>query len=148
MNLFDSFQISASALTAQRLRMDVISANIANAETTRGSLVNGKWQPYQRKLTVFSSNNSFHDIFSAKLGESSQGVKVSQIINDDVTPYKQVYDPTHPDANPDGYVLYPNVDLLREMVDMLSASRSYEANVTVFNTAKQIYLKALEIGRG
>ncbi|MDP5273435.1 flagellar basal body rod protein FlgC [Chengkuizengella axinellae] len=150
MNLTNSFNISSSALTAQRLRMDIISSNIANAETTRGKLVDGEWVPYQRKTVVMESKDSpsFDQIFQSKLDSHStgNGVKVTQI-SEDQSPFKRVYQPTHPDANEDGYVFMPNVDILKEMVDMISATRSYEANVTALNASKSMFMKALEIGR-
>ncbi|UQZ37313.1 flagellar basal body rod protein FlgC [Paenibacillus sp. PK3_47] len=148
MNFGASFGISASALTAQRLRMDVISSNIANAETTRASVVDGKAVPYRRKLVVLETadNNSFSNILNSKLNGSSEGVKVQSIIEDS-SPMKPVYNPTHPDADAEGYVYMPNVDITKEMVDMLSASRSYEANVTMLNASKAMVTKALEIGR-
>jgi flagellar basal-body rod protein FlgC len=152
--MFDSLNISASALTAQRLRMDVVSANIANAETTRGSFVNGKWEPYRRKLVIMEPREkSFNQILQGEMQKQQtesktqlQGVKVTGIVNDK-TPFKPVYDPTNPDANADGYVMMPNVDVSKEMIDLLAASRAYEANVTSFNTGKSMMLKALEIGR-
>ncbi|MDQ1146283.1 flagellar basal-body rod protein FlgC [Bacillus sp. SORGH_AS 510] len=149
--MFDSLNISASALTAQRLRMDVVSSNIANAETTRGTYVNGKWEPYRRKMVSMEPREkSFNQILQGAMEKQSQsqlqGVRVTGIV-EDKTPFKTVYDPANPDANPDGYVMMPNVDLSKEMVDMLAASRAYEANVTSFNTGKSIMLKALEIGR-
>lgn len=148
MNFGASFGISASALTAQRLRMDVISSNIANAETTRASVVDGKAVPYRRKLVVLETadNNSFSNILNSKMNGSSDGVKVQSII-DDSSPLKPVYNPAHPDADTEGYVYMPNVDITKEMVDMLSASRSYEANVTMLNASKAMVTKALEIGR-
>lgn len=148
MNFGSSFGISASALTAQRLRMDVISSNIANAETTRASVVDGKAVPYRRKLVVLESaeNNSFSNILNAKMNGSTEGVKVQSIIEDS-SPLKPVYNPSHPDADADGYVYMPNVDITKEMVDMLSASRSYEANVTMLNASKAMVSKALEIGK-
>jgi len=150
MKIFQSMDISASALTTSRLKLDVISANIANAETTRGKYVDGKWQPYTRKMVEVEPNNgsSFKQILNqAQLGNSSlQGVKVSKIVEDD-SPYKKVYQPTHPDADEEGFVYMPNVDILQEMVDMTSATRAYEANVTAFNSSKSILMKALEIGR-
>ncbi len=139
------FDISASALTAQRLRMDVISSNIANADTTRGKLVDGKWVPYQRKLVELESKSSFADVLQTKLN-AGEGVKVSAI-KEDQTPFKQVYNPTHPEADENGFVLMPNVDILQEMADMISATRSYEANVTALNATKSMFTKALEIGR-
>jgi flagellar basal-body rod protein FlgC len=149
MRITNSFDISASALTAQRLRMDVISSNISNAETTRAQFVNGKWQPYKRKLVTFEPNNqtSFaQTLQGAMAGGAAQGVKVSQI-SEDSSPLKPVYNPNHPDANAEGYVYMPNVDVLKEMVDMISATRSYEANVTALNASKGMIMKALEIGR-
>ncbi|HEY0827500.1 MAG TPA: flagellar basal body rod protein FlgC [Bacilli bacterium] len=149
MKLTNGFDISSSALTAQRLRMDVIASNIANADTTRGKLVNGKWEPYQRKLVNMEtkSQQSFSDIFSSRMQNSTgEGVKITKIFGDK-TPFKQVYNPTHPDADVNGFVLMPNVDVLKEMVDMISATRSYEANVTTLNATKSMYMKALEIGR-
>lgn len=139
------FDISASALTAQRLRMDVISSNIANAETTRASYANGEYVPYRRKEVVFApAQSSFSDILNGKL--ASTGVQVSQI-KEDETPFKQVYNPTSPDADQNGMVNMPNVDILKEMVDMISATRSYEANVTAMNASKAMFVKSLEIGK-
>lgn len=148
MNFGSSFGISASALTAQRLRMDIISSNIANAETTRASVVDGKAVPYRRKLAVLetSQGDSFSNILNSQMGGGSEGVKVKAII-DDTSPLKPVYNPSHPDADVNGYVYMPNVDITKEMVDMLSASRSYEANVTMLNASKSMVVKALEIGR-
>ncbi len=149
MKLTNGFEISSSALTAQRLRMDIIASNIANADTTRGKLVDGKWTPYQRKLVNMEtkSQESFSDVFSSQMRNSTgEGVKITKIFGDQ-TPFKQVYNPTHPDADVNGFVLMPNVDVLKEMVDMISATRSYEANVTTLNATKSMYMKALEIGR-
>ncbi|MBP3965263.1 MULTISPECIES: flagellar basal body rod protein FlgC [Paenibacillus] len=149
MRLTNGFDASASALTAQRLRMDVISSNIANAETTRANFVNGRYEPYKRKLVVLEPNaKSFADVLNGQLNgkASSPGVKASRIIEDQ-TPSKLVYNPSHPDADENGYVKMPNVDVLKEMVDMISASRSYEANVTALNATKGMYMKALEIGK-
>ncbi|QAY65596.1 flagellar basal body rod protein FlgC [Paenibacillus protaetiae] len=149
MNINFGFDISSSALTAQRLRMDVISSNIANAETTRASYVNGQYQPYKRKEVVFAPmQQSFSDVLAGQMnGNSSpgQGLRVAQI-KEDNAPFKLEYNPSHPDANADGYVLMPNVDVTKEMVDMISASRSYEANVTALNASKAMFSKALEIG--
>lgn len=150
MNISNSFNISSSALTAQRLRMDVISSNIANAETTRASVVDGKAVPYRRKMVVLQSqDNSFNQTLqSAMNGQPSagQGVKVTAI-QEDQSPFKPVYDPTSPDADSQGYVYMPNVDTVKEMVDMISASRSYEANVTALNASKAMVTKALQIGK-
>ena len=144
--MFKAFDISASALTMQKLRMDVIAQNIANAQTTRTDTD----QPYRRKIVVVEENR-FNKSFSQYLAESGFafsgiGVKASRIA-EDPSPFKMVYDPGHPDANEEGYVLMPNVDTVREMVDMISATRSYEANVTAFNASKNMAMKALEIGR-
>jgi flagellar basal-body rod protein FlgC len=149
--MFDSLNVSASALTAQRLRMDVVSSNIANASTTRGTMVNGKWEPYRRKMVVMEPREkAFDRVLQGEIQKQSQtqlqGVRVTGIVNDQ-TPFKMVYDPSHPDANAGGYVMMPNVDLSKEMVDLLASSRSYEANVTAFNTGKSMMLKALELGR-
>jgi len=142
------FDISASALTAQRLRMDVISANIANAETTRAGYVNGQFVPYKRKMVVMEAvQPKFQDILTQKMnGSAAQGVHV-KAIQEDAAPFKQVYNPTHPDADANGMVQMPNVDMLKEQVDLLAASRSYEANVTALNARKAMFMKALEMGR-
>ncbi|MEF3304810.1 flagellar basal body rod protein FlgC [Paenibacillus sp. GYB003] len=149
MKLTNGFDISSSALTAQRFRMDVISSNIANADTTRAKLVDGRWVPYQRKLVVMEAKepSSFAKLLERSMqGESGEGVRVSRVFEDEA-PFKQVYNPTHPDADERGYVEMPNVDLLKEMVDMMSATRSYEANVTALNATKAMIAKALEIGK-
>ncbi|WP_214762030.1 MULTISPECIES: flagellar basal body rod protein FlgC [Exiguobacterium] len=142
MGMFDSFHISATALTSQRLRMDTVSANIANAQTTRGKLVDGEWQPYTRKMTVMQEAP-----FRQQLSAVSGGVEVSQIVEDE-SPYKLVYDPSHPDSDDRGYVQMPNVDLLKEMVDLMGATRSYEANIAAMNASKAMLVKAMEIGKG
>ncbi|WP_163579844.1 flagellar basal body rod protein FlgC [Gracilibacillus saliphilus] len=151
MSIFNAINTSGSGLTAQRLRMDTISSNIANADTTRATVnADGEYEPYRRKMTVFSpKDQSFSSILNrtTQRGETTgDGVKVSQIV-DDEEPFKQVFNPNHPDANEDGYVEMPNVDPLKEMVDMMSATRSYEANVTSLNASKTMLMKALEIGK-
>ncbi|MFH5183166.1 flagellar basal body rod protein FlgC [Paenibacillus sp. TAB 01] len=150
MKLTNGFDISASALTAQRFRMDVISSNIANADSTRARVVNGKWVPYQRKLVTLEPNQpSFDQVLKNAQSDTptaGEGVKVTKVI-DDTSPFKQVYNPTHPDADENGFVMMPNVDVLKEMVDMISATRSYEANVTALNASKSLISKALEIGK-
>lgn len=151
MDLFNSLNISASALTANRFRMDVISSNIANANSTRARMVNGEWVPYQRKMVELAPKGTkpFDSFLQKSLGVGNQraeGVVVSRLTVDR-SPFKLMYDPTHPDADQDGYVRLPNVDILKEMVDMMSATRSYEANVTAFNASKSMYVKALEIGK-
>ncbi|MHB1313915.1 MAG: flagellar basal body rod protein FlgC [Christensenellales bacterium] len=145
MSFLSSFDISASGLTAQRLRMDVISQNIANIDTTRTEAGG----PYRRRVAVFASKegNAFASYLSAARAASvGRGVYIARIA-EDMSDFKMEYDPTHPDANADGYVSLPNVDEATEMVDMMSATRSYEANVTAFNAMKNIAMKALEIGK-
>jgi flagellar basal-body rod protein FlgC len=150
MGIFNSMNTSASALTAQRLRMDVISSNIANTDTTRGKMVDGEWQPYRRKMVEMKpQEQQFSSFLNKAMNHSTneaKGVKVSKIV-EDKTPFKLVFDPEHPDANAEGYVNMPNVDPLKEMVDLMSATRSYEANVTALNASKSMLLKALEIGK-
>lgn len=149
--MFHSMNTTASALTSQRLRMDVISSNMAHIDTTRGKVENGEWVPYRRKSVVLQPKegkfSSFLQMAMSRNGQSSvgNGVRVAKIVEDKETPFKLVYDPTHPDANEEGYVEMPNVDPLREMVDLMSTTRSYEANVTVFNASKGMMMKALEI---
>lgn len=148
MRLTNGFDISASALTAQRLRMDVVSSNIANADTTRAKFVDGKWMPYTRKLVAFepkSQPNFAQTLNSAMADGTGEGVRVNKIF-EDKSPLKQVYNPAHPDADTNGFVYMPNVDITKEMVDMISATRSYEANVTALNASKAMISKALEIG--
>lgn len=147
MGYFSSVDAGASALTAQRLRMDIISQNIANANTTRGE--NGL--PYRKRLVVFEERNEpvpFSDYLSRESRElfAGKGVRVAKII-EDTSPFRQVYDPGHPDADKNGYVQMPNVDVLTEMVNMISATRAYEANVTAINNTKSMAMKALEIGK-
>jgi len=141
-----SFDIAGSALTAQWLRMDVISQNIANANSTQNANGTG---PYRRRIAVLSSKDNSQP-FSAYLRKSQKnlagGVRVSRIVEDN-SPYKLVYDPSHPDADENGMVRLPNVDILTEMVDMMAATRAYDANVTVLNNMKTMALRALDLGR-
>lgn len=148
MAITSSFNASASGLTAQRLRMDVIASNIANANSTRAEQIDGEWVPYRRKMVVMEpmKDQSFKQILNNQLEARDQGVKVTRI-EEDEQPFKKVYDPSHPDAGADGYVQMPNVDILKEMADMISATRAYEANVTALNASKAMFMKALEIGR-
>lgn len=147
MSIFNSINISATGLSAERLRMDVISKNIANANTTRTA--NGG--PYRRQVVTFATSNN-NTPFSKFLNDATRrnlnlkGVEVTGI-KEDQSPLKKVYDPGHPDANAEGYVLKPNVDIITEMTNMITASRAYEANVTAMNSTKSMALKALEIGR-
>ncbi len=139
MDIFTSLDVSASALKAQRIRLNTISSNIANVETT--STPEGG--PYKKKSVYFQTKAiSFKD----ELDSSIKGVEVTKIVEDDSKPRK-IYDPSHPDAAEDGYVEMPNISVLKEMVDMMSATRAYEANTTVIKSAKRMALKALEIGR-
>ncbi|MBC7341683.1 MAG: flagellar basal body rod protein FlgC [Clostridia bacterium] len=142
---FQALSISGSGLTAQRLRLDLISSNLANMESTRGAY--GGY--YRRKLPVFSEclAQSLDPYAWGTQEALGSGVRVVAVV-EDPSPPRLVYNPSHPDARPDGYVAYPNINVADEMVDMLTAARSYEANVTAFNAGKNIILKALEIGRG
>ena len=146
MSLFGGLEISASALTAERLRMDVVAENLANAQTTRGP----DGQPYRRKEVVLAERQGEGSFGAALAGAMSggkpAGVEVAQIAEDQ-TPLKQVYDPSHPDADANGYVQMPNVDSVSEMVDLISAQRAYEANVTAMQAAKQMFAKTLELLR-
>jgi flagellar basal-body rod protein FlgC len=152
MSLFGSMDISASGLTAERLRMDVTAENLANAQTTQGA--NG--QPYRRKEVVLQqAAGGFGQALTAAMGtqgtaavgaDEPRGVRVAGIVEDD-TPNRMIYDPGHPDANADGYVEMPNVDSVTEMVDLISASRAYEANVTAMQTAKSMFTKTLDLLR-
>lgn len=147
MGLASSLTISGSALTAQRLRMDVISSNIANAESTQ----TGETGAFKRNMVVFAPATATLDDDPQNWGRTTtpqpQGVQVAAIVQDD-SPPRLEYKPEHPDADADGYVAYPNVNLVTEMVDMLSATRAYEASVTALNAAKTMAQRALEIGRG
>jgi flagellar basal-body rod protein FlgC len=144
MSLFGGLEISASALTAERLRMDVVAENLANAQTTRGA----DGQPYRRKEVVLQERpGSFGASLSAAINTSSGGgVQVAAIVEDQ-TPLKRVYDPGHPDADAEGYVSMPNVDTVTEMVDLIGAQRAYEANVTAMQAAKQMFVRTLELLR-
>lgn len=149
MSMFHSMNITSSALTAQRLRMDVVSSNMANADTTRANFVDGEWEPYRRKTVVMEpKENTFSSFLQSAMDvkKVGNGVKVTKI-EEDETPFKLVFDPEHPDADEEGFVKMSNVDPLREMVDLMSATRSYEANVTVLNASKNMLMKAMEIGK-
>lgn len=137
MGMFSALRISASALTAERLRMDIIANNVANAQTTRTA----EGGPFQRHRVVFS------EVAANVQGQSGGGVVVDEIALDD-RPGNVVNDPNHPDADAEGNVEYPNVDIATEMVDMISATRAYEANVVAMQTAKNMLAKALEITQG
>lgn len=149
MSMFSGFNINASGMTAQRYRMDVISENIANANTTRTA--NGT--PYRRKVVYFEEKGGQTE-FSRVLNEASfnhgysgQGVKVRGVLHDYETEMNMVYDPSHPDADENGYVTYPNVNIITEMTDMIDASRAYEANATAFNASKSMAQQGLQLGQ-
>lgn len=148
MSMFSAFDINASGMTAERFRMDTISENVANAQTTRTE----DGTPYRRKVVAFEQKgdqtsfsrvlNEARGIYS---GYSGQGVKVSGVYEDTWTEMKLVYDPSHPDADENGYVELPNVNIITEMTNLIDASRAYEANSTAFNATKSMALKGLEI---
>ncbi len=145
MNFFDAMQTSASGLTAQRLRMNLTSNNLANTTTTRTE----QGGPYQRKEPVFAATSvqgAFGEMLKAEIGAGPTEVNVVKVVNDPREPLMK-YDPLHPDANSEGFVSMPNINVMEEMVNMMTASRSYEANVTAISTSKNMVLKALEIGR-
>lgn len=143
MDILNTFRISGSALKAQSQRLNTISSNLANVETT--STPEGG--PYKKKSVYFQSTPmSFQQELDSELRQGLQGVAVSKIVEDKQPP-RLVYDPSHADANEEGYVGMPNISVLEEMVDMMSATRSYQANVTSIKMAKRMALKALEIGR-
>lgn len=135
MGMFDALNVSASGMTATQLWMDVISSNLANADTTKAA--NGK--PYQRQEVVLQQA-------SPSFGEVLGGVQVAGIVKDP-SPPKMVYDPGNPEANKQGYVAMPNVNPVTEMVDLISASRGYESNVTAMNAAKQMFSKTFDVLR-
>lgn len=137
MSMFGAIGISASGMAAERLRMDVTSDNLANADSTKGA--NG--QPYQRQEVVLAAGNPS---FSEVLGNQQAGVRVDGIVSDP-TPGRQVYDPSNPDANANGYVTMPNVSTVTEMTDLITESRSYEADTQAMDAAKQLYIKTLDI---
>ncbi|MCI9447081.1 MAG: flagellar basal body rod protein FlgC [Lachnospiraceae bacterium] len=146
MSLFQSFNINTSGLTAQRFRMDVISENVANVTTTRTE----DGTPYTRKIVTFQEKRTTP--FSRVLENTREaymgnGVKVSRVSEDTESEYIMKYEPSHPDADENGYVSYPNVNIITEMTNMIDASRSYEANLTAFETSKAIALKGLELGK-
>lgn len=146
MSMFSSFNINASGMTAQRYRMDVISENVANANTTRTA----DGTPYRRKMVYFEEKQpTFGACLNQAKGQytSGQGVKVTGVYEDTKTEMKMVYDPSHPDANEDGYVYYPNVDIVTEMTNMIDASRAYEANATAFSASKSMAMQGLQIGQ-
>jgi len=137
MDYFRIFDASASGMLAQKIRMNAIASNLANIETTRTET----GEPYRRKDVVFASV-----VMDALREGSLEGVKVVDVV-DDPSPFKVVYDPGHPDADENGFVRLPNINVIEEMINMIMASRVYEANVNAFNISKNMLMKALEIGR-
>jgi flagellar basal-body rod protein FlgC len=145
MDLYDALHTSASGLSAQRLRMNLISANLANVNTTRTP----EGGPYRRKEVVFAAKpmaSSFQEVLRARQAQAPCEVQAARVIEDRRPPVMK-YDPHHPDADAQGYVALPHVNVMEEMVNMISATRSYEANVTAVRAAKDMALKALEIGK-
>jgi flagellar basal-body rod protein FlgC len=145
MDLLKSMKISASGLAANRKRIEAISSNIANAQTTRTA----EGGPYRRKEVVFGSEparDKFADILEGEIDAKAETVHVTEVISSDKPPILK-YDPSHPDANKDGYVAMPDINVMKEMADMISAQRAYEANISAINTSKSMAMKALEIGR-
>ena len=148
MSIFKSFGVNASGMTAQRYRMDIISQNVANANTTRTE----DGTPYKRKIVTFTEKTNdpttFSTIFARSRGmDIGDGVKVSRVFEDNTSEMKRVYDPSHPDADEDGYVWYPNVDIVTEMTNMIDSTRAYEANATAFTASKSMAMKGLNIGQ-
>lgn len=145
MALFTGMNINASGMSAQRLRLDVISENIANADTTRTA----EGGPYVRKNVVLtekvSTTHSFGQVLNQTINGIGNGVKVTAITKDTDTDMNLVYEPSHPDADENGYVLYPNVNIVSEMTDLIDATRSFEANTTAFEASKSIASKGLSI---
>ena len=148
MGLFDAIDVAGSGLAAERLRMDVVAGNLANAQTTQGA----DGQPYRRREVVLQDAQAGGQSFGSMLASASasaspaSGVQVAGVVEDPAPP-RRVYDPGHPDADAQGYVSLPNVNPVTEMVDLIGASRSYEANVTAMQTAKQLFSKTLELLR-
>ena len=150
MSIFSSFGINASGLTAERFRMDIISENIANANTTRTE----DGTPYVRKIVTFQEKNKTGATFNSILASQSKynryggdGVKVGGVYEDKVSQMNMVYDPSHPDADENGYVLYTNVNTITEMTNLIDASRAYEANNTAFSATKAMALEGLSVGQ-
>ena len=152
MGMFNAIDIAASGMTAERLRLDVVSNNLANVNTTRTE----KGTAYRRQIVVFEPREDFESVLQSNINkDDSQGARINQVgqgvraraIIEDQSPFRSVYEPGHPDADAQGYVMMPNVNAVAEMIDMLSASKAYEANVAAVNAAKSMALKALDIGK-
>ena len=155
MSFLNTVNIVGSGLTAQQLRLDIVAENVTNSQTTRTENGGGA---YRRKIVVFeavSGRDTFRDVMArtatravsnTAAPENAGGVRVTQILEDDA-PMKIVYDPTHPDADEDGYLEMPNVDMVKEIADAMAASRAFASNVTAFNTLKSVISSGLELGR-
>ncbi|MBO5372475.1 MAG: flagellar basal body rod protein FlgC [Lachnospiraceae bacterium] len=146
MALFQAFNISASGMTAERFRTDIIAENVANVNTTRTE----DGSPYRRKIVTFAEKDdvSFKDTLArTSRYYGGNGVKVTKVLEDDETEYNMEYDPSHPDADENGYVSYPNVNIVTEMTNLIDASRGYEANVTAFNAVKAMAQAGLQVGK-
>lgn len=147
MALFQAFDISASGMTAERFRTDIIAENVANVNTTRTE----DGTPYRRKIVTFTekNDNSFRNVMArtSRQAYGGDGVKVSKVLEDDETDFIMKYDPAHPDADENGYVSYPNVNIVTEMTNLIDASRGYEANVTAFNAVKSMAQSGLQVGK-
>lgn len=147
MGIFSAFDVNASGMTAQRYRMDIISENVANANTTRTE----DGTPYRRKVVTFEQKpgrTTFGHVFAkVRQGYNGQGVRVAGVREDRESEMVMTYDPSHPDADENGYVTYPNVNIVTEMTNLIDASRAYEANATAFGASKAIALKGLEMGQ-
>lgn len=148
MSMFHSFNISASGMSAERYRMDIMAENLANANTTRTK----DGTPYRRKVVTFEERPESTRTFSSFLGSArdrfqGQGVRVGKVVEDTWTQMNMVYDPAHPDADENGYVTYSNVNSITEMTNLIDASRAYEANSTAFNASKSIAMKGLEMAQ-
>lgn len=156
MGFLNTINIVGSGLTAQQLRLDVVAENVTNSQTTRTENGGGA---YRRKMVVFqavSGRDTFRDAMAraatraapnGSVAPNAGGVRVAEIVEDEENPMKLVYDPTHPDADEDGYLEMPNVDMVKEIADAMAASRAYASNVTAFNTLKSVISSGLEIGR-
>jgi flagellar basal-body rod protein FlgC len=145
MDFLTAMQISSSGLSVQRQRMEAISSNLANVETTRTP----EGGPYRKKSVVVSAlplENDFGAVLKNELGDTLNQVLVTQVVRDQSAP-RTIFKPNHPDANKEGYVAMPNIDVISEMVDMVTTTRSFEANVTAMNAAKSMALRAIELGR-
>ena len=149
MSMFSAFNVNASGMTAQRLRMDTIAENVANANTTRTK----DGTPYVRKIVTFSAKEAkpignFHKVLKgASAAYVGQGVRVDGIYEDTESEMNMVYDPSHPDADENGYVTYPNVNIITEMTNLIDASRAYEANATAFNASKSMAQQGLQLAQ-